>query len=509
MAKKKQSGEPQKKGGGSGAKESSGQQKKKYPADHTTGEFRSSTRVGTALVGGVTFGQKALQYAEVDGMAIFEGDIELGPVEQVRQVADAVRSAAADPSGALELQAVIRTGQQFRWPDCRVPFEIDSGLANQARVRDAIAHWEANTPFRFIERTPANAAQFPDFVTFVTGSGCSSAVGRLGGQQFIRLAAGCSTGNAIHEIGHAIGLWHEQSREDRDLFVRIEFANIISGFEHNFDQHITDGDDVGNYDYRSIMHYPRDAFSANGQDTIVPLQSGVTIGQRTALSAGDIAAANSLCAAQTLKFVDDGATLKFADDGPTTLKFVDERPTLKFSDDVPPTLKFVDERPTLKVLDDRPTVKFTDDVPPTLKFVDERPTLKVLDDRPTVKFTDDGGTLKFVDERPTLKFSDDASPGPGLPGQPSPFQASAAPFILSTPHHSMAWTRSYPEVYQEQVVHLESQLQQLHELLVQAAEAESQGALGDSDRAQVDAIYQQYLQLQAEYEALTRGGAGG
>ena len=27
--------------------------------------------------------------------------------------------------------------------------------------------------------------------------------------------------------------------------------------EHNFDQHIADGDDLNAYDYGSIMHYPR------------------------------------------------------------------------------------------------------------------------------------------------------------------------------------------------------------------------------------------------------------
>ena len=68
--------------------------------------------------------------------------------------------------------------------------------------------------------------------------------------------------------------------------------------EHNFNQHITDGDDVGAYDFGSIMHYPRNAFSVNGTDTITPLAAlppGVVIGQRTGLSAGDIAAAHTLC----------------------------------------------------------------------------------------------------------------------------------------------------------------------------------------------------------------------
>ncbi|MBI4876327.1 MAG: M12 family metallopeptidase [Acidobacteria bacterium] len=261
------------------------------------GEFRSSSNVRTGLILGATFGIKAVQYSVIEEQAIFEGDIVLGTVDQVSGQTDVLRQAG----GGEVAMGVVRTGAQFRWANCQIPYDIDPALPSQNRVTDAIAHWEANTRYRFILRNAGNAAQHPDWVTFRPSSGCSSSVGRQGGQQFVNLGSGCSTGNTIHEIGHVIGLWHEQSREDRDTFITIHWDKIQAGLEHNFNQHITDGDDVGAYDYGSIMHYPRNAFSVDGSDTITPVDAAAQIGQRAALSAGDIAAANSLCPLKILK----------------------------------------------------------------------------------------------------------------------------------------------------------------------------------------------------------------
>ncbi len=258
----------------------------------SAGEHQYSEDIGTALIDGLTFSSKAVQYAVIDGMALVEGDINLGPVEQVQGKTEVRRQEA---TGAPFASGVVISGSQFRWPNCLIPYEIDDGLPSANRVTDAIAHWEARTNYRFVLRTPANEGQYPDWVEFVPGSGCSSFVGRQGGRQTVTLASGCSTGSCIHEIGHVVGLWHEQSREDRDTFITVNFANVIPSAVHNFFQHISDGDDVGAYDYGSIMHYPRTAFSVNGQDTIVPTDPNAQIGQRNELSPGDVAAANSLC----------------------------------------------------------------------------------------------------------------------------------------------------------------------------------------------------------------------
>lgn len=58
---------------------------------------------------------------------------------------------------------------------------------------------------------------------------------------------------AIHEFGHALGMAHEQSRQDRDKHLTINFDNIEEDKKYNLEKEVTL--DKNPYDYYSVMQY--------------------------------------------------------------------------------------------------------------------------------------------------------------------------------------------------------------------------------------------------------------
>ena len=176
---------------------------------------------------------------------------------------------------------------RLRWTKSTVYYAIDPTLPNQDRVFDAIKHWEDNTNLKFVERTFQK-----NYIYFEPGSGCSSYVGMQGGRQEITLASGCSTGSTIHEIGHAVGLWHEQSRMDRNTYIDILYENIEAGKEHNFrtygERKMDGAEYTDELDFQSIMMYGSYDFSRNDLPTIVKKDGTTYNVNRSGLSAGDL-----------------------------------------------------------------------------------------------------------------------------------------------------------------------------------------------------------------------------
>lgn len=259
--------------------------------------------VGVGYISGCTFRLREVEYLVIHGLAVFEGDIVLGTAEELAATLETRRTRGGQvvrrPSRlALERAfaapefSVAGVGVSERerlWPAGKIPYAIDANLPSRHRVTDAIAHWEERAPLRFRPSEPEDVS----YVYFAPGLGCSSELGRQPRWQTLTVGPKCTTGQVIHEIGHAVGLWHEHGRADRDQFVEIVWENVPTNHESQFKQRLAETRDLGPYDYRSIMHYGATAFSPDGDVTI---EAPVEIGQREGLSDGDVAAVETLYA---------------------------------------------------------------------------------------------------------------------------------------------------------------------------------------------------------------------
>lgn len=271
-------------------------------------------------------GERRLAQVQSYGMTV-EGDIFVAPAD----IWDAVESAPGVNRAAAERRDQLR----YKWPDGRVSYSV-AGLpsGDQATARDALEMWRSRAPGLHLSELPTCSGDCIEFRS-IEGGVSSSSLGRIGGTQILNVGTINNVGVIAHEFGHALGLFHEHVRHDRDRWVTINWANITGCrtearsdadcgkevcevgrqsagqnavangccslaewkdghcyYAHNFAVP-GDGVDLLDYDYDSIMHYFATEFGKSDAQTITPVQTlpaGVIIGQQDHLSVGDVRA---------------------------------------------------------------------------------------------------------------------------------------------------------------------------------------------------------------------------
>lgn len=219
----------------------------------------------------------------IDSLVIIEGDIILGRAEYFSREG---------------LTVITSTGKGKLWTNGIIPYTITNGHPSKDLIIRAINEVNSQTNLNLVPRIDEK-----DYINFIKPSSersCSSSVGRQGGSQNVYIGSSCPFGSIIHEILHASGFYHEQSRTDRDKYIKVLYENINPNHKYNFERYMDkreyNGLDINNYDYGSIMHYGFYSFSKNGEKTIElkipPADPSTIIGQRIGLSPNDILSIN-------------------------------------------------------------------------------------------------------------------------------------------------------------------------------------------------------------------------
>ncbi|VDK88963.1 unnamed protein product [Litomosoides sigmodontis] len=221
----------------------------------------------------------------------FEGDMDIDVIEP-ENIYPNVGNDDTNPQKNVLYNAV--RNQHQLWPSSRIPYSMSSQYSPYSRsvIAAAMEEYAQRTCVRWVPRSVEDY----DYIYITPDRGCYSMVGKTGGKQTVSLGTGCiQKGIIMHELMHAVGFFHEQSRSDRDDHITVLWGNIQPGMLGQFEKYDHGMiDSLGaDYDYNSIMHYGPRAFSRNGQPTLVP-KIPVTIGQRLHFSTLDVFKINKL-----------------------------------------------------------------------------------------------------------------------------------------------------------------------------------------------------------------------
>ncbi|XP_067136350.1 astacin-like metalloprotease toxin 5 [Centruroides vittatus] len=167
--------------------------------------------------------------------------------------------------------------EKRRWPNGVIYYSIDNALeAHETELEKVMKGYEKHTCLQFKKRNNEE-----DYVRIFKGEGCYSNVGRTGRAQPLSLGYGCYfPGTMAHELGHAIGFYHEHNRSDRDDYLNIFWINIMQNMKPQFKKLFpTENVLYDEFNYRSVMLYGETAFSKNPIKfkTMVAKKEGVTL----------------------------------------------------------------------------------------------------------------------------------------------------------------------------------------------------------------------------------------
>jgi hypothetical protein len=219
-------------------------------------------------------------YVVKHGKAIFQGDIVLEKVDPI------------DPRRPLPSFGVDYA--KYLWPKVgsqyQIPYVIASGSGDMTNLNAAIAQFNSTfSNIQFVAYTTQT-----NYVSFYFNPGdfsgeCEAIVGMAGGEQQVGGSAVCTVATILHEMGHTVGLWHEQSRPDRNTYGSVNYGNLIKGSISNFNQIYDNAQTFGTlFDYASIMEYPAFSFSRNGGPAIESIPAGIPLSNLTGYSATDV-----------------------------------------------------------------------------------------------------------------------------------------------------------------------------------------------------------------------------
>lgn len=231
---------------------------------------------------------------------IFEADIELTKSDRAgvdTKNQNSKDNADVDVDSVLTKRKAI-SSRRHLWVTKEVPLELAvSAKDGYNNIRAALGEIQSKSCIRFRMRDKDD----DNWIRFVNKSGCFSPVGRQyasPGAQELSIGIGCNhKGIIMHELLHALGFWHEQSRSDRDDFLEVLWENIQKGQEHNFNRYKPKDMDFngGSYDFSSIMHYGNFAFSKNKRPTMLSVKDPtLQFGQIAELSPTDVIQLNNV-----------------------------------------------------------------------------------------------------------------------------------------------------------------------------------------------------------------------